>query len=443
MIQRHVLVACMSSCAVFAGAGHMALSAEPGQEDRVTPLGELPAAEPSFAEFDRKAKAGERLSVVFFGASLTWGANASDPQLTSYRALIGQRLEEAYPQAHFKFWDAAIGGTNSQLGVFRFDRDVLRRRPDLVFLDFSANDGIYSATPETLACYESLVRRIILDARAPVVQVIFPFKWDVAKGTTDGMLRRDAHLAIAEAYHTAVGDAIELAQQRVQAGSTTIDRIWPVDGVHPCDEGYRLFADAAWDAFRQAVRERRRPAAPDKMLHAPTYMTNARVRLAASQHLPAGWQVGKPKVVSAFFDMLMSRWLDDVIVASNKPADANDGKREQPTRLCFKFRGSMVMLLGESTPQSGKFRVYLDGKHVPHKSADGKQEFPEFDAAAFATRVGGNAYLVQVLAEGLDLEKEHTLEIEPVFDDNVDQELRLESICIAGGRAAGGVVPAK
>ena len=30
--------------------------------------------------------------------SLTWGANASDPQLTSYRAVIGRRLEEAYPQ---------------------------------------------------------------------------------------------------------------------------------------------------------------------------------------------------------------------------------------------------------------------------------------------------------------------------------------------------------
>ena len=81
---------------------------------------------------------------MFFGASLTWGANASDPNLTSYRALVGARLEKAYPKARFKFWDAAIGGTGSQLGVFRFERDVLRRKPDLVFLDFSANDDINS-----------------------------------------------------------------------------------------------------------------------------------------------------------------------------------------------------------------------------------------------------------------------------------------------------------
>src|SRR5438128_3337922 len=103
----------------------------------------LYAASPSFADFDRRAKAGERLNVVFFGASLTWGANATDPNLTSYRGAIARKFEAAYPKAHFHFWDAAIGGTGSQLGVFRFDRDVLSHEPDLVCLDFSANDDIY------------------------------------------------------------------------------------------------------------------------------------------------------------------------------------------------------------------------------------------------------------------------------------------------------------
>ncbi len=265
--------------------------------------------------------------MVFFGASLTWGANASDPQLTSYRAVFGRRLEEAYPKAHFKFWDAAIGGTNSQLGVFRFDRDVLAHKPDLVLLDFSANDDINSATPETLASYESLVRRIVLDTRAPVVQVIFPFRWDVARGTTQGLLRRDAHLAIAKAYHTAVGDAIELAQRRVRSGKTTLQRLWPVDGVHPCDQGYELFADAAWDAFRKAVDDKIECVAPAAMLYAPTYMTNARVRLVTLGPLPEGWRVGRPSVVSAFFDMLMSRWLGEEAIATNQRSAAGAGRR--------------------------------------------------------------------------------------------------------------------
>jgi lysophospholipase L1-like esterase len=391
----------------------------------------LAAGQPSFAEFDRRAQAGERLSVVFFGASLTWGANASDPQLTSYRAVIGRRLEETYPQAHFKFWDAAIGGTNSQLGVFRFDRDVLARKPDLVLLDFSANDDINSATPETLASYESLVRRIVLDARAPVVQVVFPFQWDVARGTTQGMLRRDAHLAIAKAYRTAVGDAIELAQRRVQSGQTTIERLWPVDGVHPCDHGYELFADAAWDAFRKAVDDKLECVAPAAMLHAPTYMAHARASLATLGPLPEGWRVGQPSVVSAFFDMLMSRWLGEEAIASSRSGVAGRG----PAPLRVKFHGSMVMLFGESTPTSAKFRAVLDGKVVEHKSADKKQTLREFDAADFARRINGKAYLVQVLAEGLNPDAGHTLEVQPIFADGAGQELRIESICVAGGKA--------
>ena len=75
----------------------------------------------SFTEFDRKAKAGDRLNVVFFGASLTWGANASDPVETSYRAVMRDRFEQHYPAAHFRFRDSAIGGTGSQLGAFRLD----------------------------------------------------------------------------------------------------------------------------------------------------------------------------------------------------------------------------------------------------------------------------------------------------------------------------------
>ena len=154
------------------------------------------AASPSFADFARRAEAGERLVVVFFGASLTWGANATDQANTSYRARVAEYLEAAYPRARFKFYDAAIGGTGSQLGVFRLERDVLRRKPDLVFLDFSANDDIYSDNPETLASYEALVRRIIAEGNCPVVQMIFPFGWNVKQGSTDGMKRRDAHLAL-------------------------------------------------------------------------------------------------------------------------------------------------------------------------------------------------------------------------------------------------------
>ncbi len=389
------------------------------------------AASPDFADFDHRARSGERLSVVFFGASLTWGANATDPQLTSYRALIGQRLEQRYPNARFRFWDAAIGGTGSQLGLFRLERDCLKRKPDLVFVDFSANDGIGSATPETLASYEAIVRRLV-NQGIPVVQVVFPFKWDVAAGTLESFKRRDAHHAISNAYHTPIGDAIELAQRRVREKATTLDELWPVDGVHPGNAGYALFADAAWDAFLAAVEKKQVCKSPEKMLHADTYMTASRTRISSLEPLPAGWKVGRPNVVSAHFDMLMSRWLDDEVVA-RLPEARDDDASPEIARLRFRFTGSMAMLFGESTPASGKYRAYIDGELVKRKSDDGKSTQSEFDAGHLGRLVKGNTHLAQVIAEGLDPAVEHTLEIEPVL--NAEQELRIESICIAGGTA--------
>jgi len=398
------------------------------------------AAAASFADLDRRARAGERLSVVFFGASLTWGANATDPQQTSYRALVAKRLEAKYPEARWRFHDAAIGGTGSQPGLFRLDRDVLARRPDLVFLDFSANDDIYAADEETLASYEAIVRRIVLEARCPVVLAIFPFQWNVAAANLDAMKRRAAHLAIGKAYGAPVGDAIALAVDRVRRGKTTIEQIWPVDGVHPCDAGYVLFADAVWDAFEEGVRAKAVCRAPAAMLHAATYMTSARVRVSSLGPLPAGWRVGRPHVVSAYFDMLMSRWLDDETIASNRTevADAEGKKQSVPQevgRLRARFRGSMVMLFGESTPESARYRAYVDGKLVEHKSNDGKETLTEFDGGSLGKLVKGNAHLVQVIATGLDPAAEHTLEIEPVFEGQGAQELRLESICVAGDGA--------
>ncbi len=409
------------------------ISTRTARAEKITPLKTT-----SFAAFERRAKAGERLNVVFFGASLTWGANASDPQQTSYRADVARRFEAKYPAAHFKFWDAAIGGTGSQLGVFRLQRDVLRHHPDLVFLDFSANDDIYSADRETLSSYESLVRRIINEGQCPLVQVIFPFGWNIKSGELQKMQRRDAHLHISHAYNTAVGDAISLVTQRVRDGQTKVETLWPIDLIHPGDEGYSLFAEAAWQGYQNGVTSKMVPHAPPKMLFEPTYMTWDRVRLSSLGTAPPGWRVGMPNRTSAYFDFLMSRWLDNEVVASNRRAVSSAGGKPQSMpqevgRWNLKFRGAMVMLLGEVSLQSGKYRAYIDGQLV-QRTQDGKT-LTEYDPGAFAKAINGNGHHVQVIATGLNPHVEHTLEIEPLFDGDKEQELRLESVCVAGGAA--------
>ena len=49
----------------------------------------------SVASFCERAEKGERLTVAFLGGSLSWGANATDPNKASWRALVGRRRPEA------------------------------------------------------------------------------------------------------------------------------------------------------------------------------------------------------------------------------------------------------------------------------------------------------------------------------------------------------------
>ena len=397
------------------------------------------AGEPtaSFADFDRRARAGERLNVVFFGASLTWGSNATNPMTTSCRARVADMLEAKYPKAHFKFVDGAIGGTGSDLGVFRLQRDCLAHDPDLAFLDFSANDDIYRAGPKELATYESLARRIVTEGKCPLVIVIFPFKWNSRPGTAKAMPGRLAHLRIAQAYQVPVGDAIVHIQNLTAADEAIPERVWNVDPVHPGDFGYRKFADAAWHGFMTGAEKRMVCRAPEKMLHADTYMTWSRNRLSRLKQLPEGWQVGLVSRTSAWFDGLMSRWLDDVVIARNLKIHGDpQTKRDVRTPLLVKpitvnFKAGSVLVFGEETIKSGKYLAFIDGKPVTRMQAG--KEVTEFDLSS--KQMGGGRQHYAMLATGLDLNAVHTLEIRPLFADDGLQELRLESIGLAGGEA--------
>lgn len=367
-----------------------------------------------FADFDRRARAGERLNIVFFGCSLTWGANASDPQLTSYRARVAEQFEARYPDAHFKFWDAAIGGTSSYLGVFRFERDVLSRRPDLVFLDFTLNDGHMGTDEESLGAYESLVRRTVTEANCPGVLVFFPSAGEI-RDAGSVLPRDEAHRVIGAAYGCGIGDAVTLMRNKAAGKPELIAEWWsnPVDQTHPGDRGYAQYAEAAWNGYLEAVREERVGKAPEQMLHTGEFMSWRRMRLSGLGAPPAGWAIGRPNRISAWYDSLMSRWLDDEVIATH------DGENPAPWEV--EFTGTSALLFGEMTPKSGDLQILIDG--VPSTL----RENGIFAISSEA--VGGNVKLSMTVAMGVPPGR-HVLTLKPLLKPG--EEIRIESVCVAG-----------
>jgi hypothetical protein len=139
-------------------------------------------------------------------------------------------------------------------------------------------------------------------------------------------------------------------------------------------------------------------------------LTVNRAQISGLGPLPEGWSAGKPHRGAVAHDFVMSRWLDDVSIAA--------GAEAAPLRMTV--HGANVLLFGEGTPRSGKYEVIIDGG-APKT----------YDAGASAR--DGNIRYFQLIAQGLDPAREHVVELRPRLA--AGQELRIESVCVAGAPA--------
>ena len=94
-----------------------------------------------------KIARGDEVRVAFLGGSITAAAGWRPMTLTTF--------QRAYPKTKFTEINAAVSGTGSDYGAPRLQRDVLRNRPDLLFVEFAVNDG--SGSPRVEARMEGIV----------------------------------------------------------------------------------------------------------------------------------------------------------------------------------------------------------------------------------------------------------------------------------------------
>ena len=77
--------------------------------------------------------AGDTVRIAYLGGSITAQPGWRSKSLAWFR--------RQFPGAEVNEINAAIGGTGSDLGVFRLEHDVLRHKPHLLFVEFAVNDG--------------------------------------------------------------------------------------------------------------------------------------------------------------------------------------------------------------------------------------------------------------------------------------------------------------
>lgn len=150
------------------------------------------------------------------------------------------------------YQNAAIGGTTSEYGMARFERDVIAKDPDVVFIEFSGNDMMYTSYFNRISvALENMVRRVQTyeQEKNKDVDIVFFYRPLIQSNTE---YDRDQSLAIANVYKPLAEyygiyelDTTEGAKQLWEADGVTKESLISSDGSHPKALGHYYIAEAA------------------------------------------------------------------------------------------------------------------------------------------------------------------------------------------------------
>lgn len=189
------------------------------------------------AVFD-KLRAGKSVTIAYLGGSITAGAGASNPEKSSYRALITEWFRKNYPKTEITELNAAInsgGASGSSLyGALRARRDVIAFKPDLVFVEFAVNDAKEDEAAIKKAV-EGLLRQLLVVSQPPEVVMLYATN---AKRN----VRAEWHDAITAHYQIQSVNLQNQTWAMIDVGKIKPAEFWK-DGVNPTDAGHRVYAD--------------------------------------------------------------------------------------------------------------------------------------------------------------------------------------------------------
>lgn len=298
------------------------------------------------AKVFRKAGAGEPITVAYLGGSITQGSTATPT--TCYAYLTTEWLKKRFPKSDITYVNAGIGATGSYIGVFRTERDVLSRSPDLVFVDFSVNDTT-EHTERNIGSYDGVLRKLwFADSKPAIVTV--------AMTQDNGTSFQQYHSEICRAYdipmisyHDAIMDVIKNGHIKWKDISD--------DNIHPNEVGHSVLteiitsylgsvADNAESIDTEHESDFSTPYATDKY-------TNARLITPGSSEVKneTGWEVKADEDFGNFggFWRAMSK----------------DGSFDGVEPLTFEVNAKSVgIFYGKMVKNGGRFDIAVNGTVV-------------------------------------------------------------------------------
>jgi len=350
------------------------LWAEPKYEGKL-PMKEIQVRD-GIGHVMEKIRAGKEVSVAYFGGSIT--------SMTGWRTLSFDWLKKEFPQAKFKMVDAALGGTSSSLGVFRLGADVVEKKPDLVFIEFTVNDGglsaktiwenydgivrqLWKSNPEIdIVCTYTITKGSIEDAKAGLFSNAQSITEMIA--SYYGLPSVAFGARIAEEYKAgrlvmSIGEVKDVAPTAASESVKTVianlakegKTLFAEDGVHPTMPAHEFYLDSLKKLWK--AMEAKAPVDHASKLVKPFY--SARMEMAktvpVNEKMMSGtWHaLPRPKGDERNLMWWYERRVGQLWQA-DKPGD----------KLSFSFKGTTCKIFDLMGPNGAYIKIKVDGKEV-------------------------------------------------------------------------------
>lgn len=348
----------------------------------------------------KKLETAGDVRVAYIGGSIT-AANGWRPKTTTM-------LQKMYPKARVIEIHAAIGGTGSDLGVFRFGQDVMAHKPDLIFVEFAVNDG-GAPVDQIIRCMEGMVRQAWKQNAAIDICFVYTLTAGMAPQLQEGKFPRSATAMDIVADHYQIPtlhmglEVVRLAKEGkliLQANPKTDEEkaalkdkiIFSGDGVHPHEatghEMYRQAIERSWPKLAGAKDGAHAMPAP---LRPDNYEGAAMLPLDRATLSNGFTKLDPAKDGRA---RSFARFMPEMYQAA--PGQT----------LTLKFKGTAIGFFDLLGPDCGALEVSVDGKPA--------SKVLRFDSYATYHRMG-SFFPARDLPPG-----EHTVTIK-VLDEKIDK----------------------
>ncbi|MCH5252040.1 MAG: SGNH/GDSL hydrolase family protein [Lachnospiraceae bacterium] len=198
-----------------------------------------------------RAKKGEPVTIAYIGGSITQGAGGKPINTMCYAYHSYEAFCNLFSPCggdNVSYVKAGVGGTSSEFGMVRYDRDVKKDgeiKPDLVVIEYAVND---EGDETEGVSFESLVLKVLQAENKPAVLLnfaVFMSDWNLQKRLQP----------IGERYELPMVSVKDAVTPQFEKSNIITKRQFFYDIYHPTNDGHRIMGDCIAHLFEAVDKE--------------------------------------------------------------------------------------------------------------------------------------------------------------------------------------------